>query len=76
MDTSTAYQSQEKFKKCTKVIIDADPGADDAHAIVMGFYLSGLSGGGVDVLGITTVSGNSDIHNVTRNAQIILEVCQ
>ncbi|MDO8591973.1 MAG: nucleoside hydrolase [bacterium] len=50
-----------------KVIIDTDPGHDDALAI-----LFAIKSGEFDVQALTTVAGNSTIKNVTRNAQAIL----
>ena len=49
-----------------KVIIDCDPGHDDALAIL-------LAAGHLDVLGITTVGGNQTLDKVTKNALKILE---
>ncbi len=46
-----------------KIIIDCDPGIDDALAIFMA-----LASDRLDVLGITTVAGNVSIDHVTRNA--------
>ena len=50
-----------------KIILDCDPGHDDAIAIL-------LAAGNpkIDLLGITTVSGNHNVDNTTRNA---LSVC-
>lgn len=50
-----------------KIILDCDPGHDDAIAIL-------LAAGNpqIDLLGITTVSGNHNVENTTRNA---LSVC-
>lgn len=48
-----------------KVIIDCDPGHDDALAIF-------LAGQHLDILGITTVAGNQTIQKVTTNALKIL----
>jgi pyrimidine-specific ribonucleoside hydrolase len=45
------------------VLIDCDPGIDDAAAILMA-----LAAPGLEVLGITTVAGNADLDQVTRNA--------
>ena len=50
----------------TSVIIDCDPGHDDALAIL-------LAAKHLDVLGLTTVSGNESIDNVTNNALKIVE---
>jgi purine nucleosidase len=46
-----------------KVIIDTDPGLDDAVAI-----LYALNCGKFDVLGLTTVAGNIGLEKTTRNA--------
>ena len=48
-----------------KVIIDCDPGHDDALAIF-------LAGQHLDVLGITTVAGNQTLEKVTANALKVL----
>jgi len=50
-----------------KIILDCDPGHDDAIAILLA-----AANPGIDLLGITTVAGNHTIENVTRNA---LAVC-
>ena len=52
-----------------KIVLDCDPGHDDAIAIL----LAGLSDG-IDLLGITTVAGNSYLENTTRNALIVSEL--
>lgn len=49
-----------------KLIIDTDPGHDDAIAILMAGML-------FDVIGITTVYGNQSIDKTTKNALKILE---
>lgn len=46
-----------------KLILDTDPGIDDAFALAM---LAGLPT--LDLLAITTVFGNADIETTTRNA--------
>ena len=51
------------------VIIDTDPGQDDAVAIL--FALGAKDQ--LDVLGITTVSGNVPLGLTTRNARIIVD---
>ena len=55
----------------TPIIIDCDPGHDDAIAILLA-----LASPEVQVLGITTVGGNSDLENTTRNALTVLEVAE
>ena len=49
------------------VIIDCDPGHDDAIALIMAFSAKNL-----DVLAVTTTSGNQTIEKTTRNALRIL----
>jgi hypothetical protein len=51
------------------VIIDCDPGHDDAIALMLAFGCRRL-----DVLGITTVAGNTTGENAYRNALAILSL--
>jgi purine nucleosidase len=51
------------------VILDCDPGIDDALAIVFACGHPGL-----DLTGVTTVSGNVDLATVTRNALSVLDL--
>jgi inosine-uridine nucleoside N-ribohydrolase len=51
-----------------KIIIDTDPGHDDAMAIMLAVKSEAF-----DVLAITTVCGNSTIENTTRNARFVLQ---
>jgi inosine-uridine nucleoside N-ribohydrolase len=50
-----------------KLLIDCDPGHDDAVAIL-------FAARHLDVVGITTVHGNNTLENTTRNALAILEL--
>ena len=50
------------------VVIDTDPGVDDAIALLMA-----LSSPQLDVMGLTTTAGNIPIGPATRNALAILE---
>lgn len=52
-----------------KLLIDTDPGVDDAWAILMA-----LADPGVEVLGLTVVAGNVGIQHCLRNACKLLEV--
>lgn len=52
-----------------KIIIDTDPGHDDALAILL-LLKSNL----FEVVAITTVAGNATIEKVTRNAQAIVDL--
>lgn len=53
-----------------KIIIDTDPGQDDAFAILLALG----SPDELDVLGITCVAGNVPLALTTRNARIICEL--
>lgn len=53
----------------TRVIIDTDPGIDDALALILAFASPELS-----VEAITTVAGNVTVAQATRNACLLLEV--
>jgi inosine-uridine nucleoside N-ribohydrolase len=64
--TPTVAQRQAAPRK---VVIDADPGIDDAMAI-----LFALRSPALDVLGITTVFGNADIDIGTANALRLVEL--
>ena len=52
----------------TKVVIDTDPGTDDAIALIMA-----LNSPALDVQGLTTVGGNATLAHTTRNALRLLE---
>lgn len=51
-----------------KLILDTDPGIDDAFALAM---LAGLPG--LDLLAVTTVFGNADVATTTRNAWFLCQ---
>ncbi len=53
-----------------KIIIDTDPGQDDAVAILLALASPDV----LDVLGITTVAGNVPLALTTKNARVICEV--
>src|SRR6266545_3137708 len=52
-----------------RVILDVDPGVDDALAILLALQSPEL-----DVVGITTVAGNVVVERGTRNALAVVEV--
>ena len=52
-----------------KVIIDCDPGIDDAVALSMALFDSRL-----DVVAVTATAGNVDAHQASRNVQSIIEL--
>ena len=53
-----------------KIIIDTDPGQDDAVAILLAL----ASPDELDVLGITAVAGNVPLHLTEKNARIVCEL--
>jgi len=52
-----------------RVIIDTDPGVDDAQAILFAFRL-----GAFQIDAVTTVFGNCEVTTATRNARTLLEL--
>lgn len=50
-----------------KVLLDMDPGCDDAVALVLA-----LASDELEVVGVTTVAGNTTVENATRNALRVL----
>ncbi|WP_333659703.1 nucleoside hydrolase, partial [Meiothermus cerbereus] len=52
-----------------KIILDCDPGHDDAIAMMLA-----LASEELEVLGITTVFGNVGLERTTRNALVVREV--
>lgn len=53
----------------TSIILDCDPGHDDAMAILLA-----LGNPNIDLLGVTTVGGNQSLEKVTYNARATLEM--
>lgn len=51
-----------------KVIIDCDPGHDDAIALILATRADNIK-----ILGVTTVAGNSYLKNTTKNARKVLD---
>lgn len=54
-----------------KIIIDTDPGQDDAAAIMLAFG----SPDEIDILGLCAVAGNVPLKLTSRNIRIICELC-
>src|ERR1043166_5495865 len=50
-----------------KIIIDCDPGVDDAMALVLAMNYPGF-----EILGITTVFGNAYVDQTTKNALTVV----
>ena len=52
-----------------RIILDCDPGHDDAVAILLA-----LGDPRIEVLGITTIGGNQTLEKVSRNARVVCTV--
>ncbi|MCX7542417.1 nucleoside hydrolase [Corynebacterium sp. P5848] len=52
-----------------KIILDCDPGHDDAVALILA-----VGNPEIDLVGVTTVGGNQTLEKVTRNALAVLQV--
>ena len=52
-----------------KLIIDCDPGVDDAMAMILAMQHPGF-----EILGITTIFGNATVEQATKNALRIVEI--
>lgn len=52
-----------------KIVIDCDPGIDDATALILSMQASRF-----DILGITTVFGNASLQQGTKNALRVVEL--
>ena len=52
-----------------KIIIDTDTGADDASALILA-----AKSEGIEIMGVTTLVGNVDLEQSTKNALMSLEV--
>ena len=53
----------------TRIVIDTDPGVDDAVAILLA-----LASEELDVLALTSVAGNVDVDQTTRNARRLIDL--
>jgi purine nucleosidase len=67
-ETALSQTPGAKGKIMVRLVIDTDPGVDDAHAIMMA-----LAHPDVQVEAITTVAGNVAVHQTTANACKILD---
>ncbi|VFQ79762.1 unnamed protein product [Cuscuta campestris] len=68
-DDGLLIQCNSFAKGREKIIIDTDPGIDDAMAILMAFQTPHL-----EILGLTTVFGNVYTQDATRNALLLCEI--
>lgn len=56
--------------KRRKLIIDCDPGVDDATALLLAFAAPDA----LDILGVTVVAGNKGLARTARNARIVRQI--
>jgi purine nucleosidase len=56
----------------TSIILDCDPGVDDAVALMLAFK----SPRQLNIVGITTVAGNVSLDNTTRNARLCRQIAR
>eukprot|EP00796_Vickermania_ingenoplastis_P000389 gene389-218_t len=63
------YASDESASGRRKIILDCDPGHDDAIAMLLAF-----GNPKIDLLAVTTVVGNQTLPKVTRNARAVAQV--
>ena len=54
----------------TPIVLDCDPGHDDALALMLA-----VASPEVDLIGVTTVAGNQTLEKTTANALKVLELC-
>src|SRR5690242_17244609 len=60
-------RSEDRMAEKAKILIDCDPGHDDAVALL-------FAARHLDLVAVTTVHGNNSLENTTRNALAILEL--
>jgi len=65
------YANSTHTGSCKKIIIDTDPGIDDAVALLLA-----LSHPSIEILALTTVAGNASVEHTTQNARRILSLFQ
>ncbi|KDU97282.1 cysteine hydrolase [Komagataeibacter rhaeticus AF1] len=63
-------RKQDMTTQPRKIIVDCDPGVDDALALM----LATTAPDAVQILGITTVAGNVPLEKTTRNAQWVMQM--
>ena len=72
LEKSCNNGTNSKEKHCKMIIIDTDPGIDDAFAVMMA--LDAHKRGLVQILAITLVRGNCSIRDAERNILRVLEL--
>ena len=68
-DPGAAPAEAQPSPSLRKIIIDTDTGADDASALILAAKAEN-----VEILGVTTLVGNVDLEQSTRNAMAALEI--
>lgn len=67
------YEINTPLQASCKVVIDTDAGVDDAVALFLAIAAHKDQSNNFEILGITTVSGNTGVDYVCRNVGIVLE---
>ena len=62
---------KQRSTSMEKIILDCDPGHDDAMAIMLA-----VGNPKIDLVGVTTVGGNQSLEKVTYNARSVLEMAK
>lgn len=71
LEKSAHLNGGQDMAERRKIIIDTDPGQDDAAAIMLAF----ASPEEIDILGLCAVAGNVPLKLTSRNIRIICELC-
>jgi purine nucleosidase len=71
LEKSAHLNGGQDMAERRKIIIDTDPGQDDAAAIMLAFG----SPEEIDILGLCAVAGNVPLKLTSRNIRIICELC-
>jgi purine nucleosidase len=71
LEKSAHLNGGQDMAERKKIIIDTDPGQDDAAAIMLAF----ASPEEIDILGLCAVAGNVPLKLTSRNIRIICELC-
>jgi purine nucleosidase len=71
LEKSAHLNGGQDMAERRKIIIDTDPGQDDAAAIMLAF----ASPDEIDILGLCAVAGNVPLKLTSRNIRIICELC-
>ncbi|MCR4845776.1 MAG: nucleoside hydrolase [Eubacterium sp.] len=66
---TTSDNTEQTEQSPRKLIIDTDTGADDASALILA-----AKSKNIDILGVTTLAGNVEMEQSTRNALMALEI--